>query len=93
MRNRIYTALIDNGYTEKSANCVLEELLHLSYPLDTYLAEWINNGNCKDFIFDEFSVCDFQKKRRMNYPAALLTMDWLIKEPEKAKESLLRGIR
>jgi hypothetical protein len=29
----------------------------------------------------------------MKYPAALLTMDWLLKEPQKAKESLRRGLR
>lgn len=27
----------------------------------------------------------------MTYPAALLTIDWLIKEPEKAKKSLEKG--
>jgi hypothetical protein len=28
------------------------------------------------------------EKQRMTYPAALLTIDWLIKEPNKAKEAL-----
>ena len=28
------------------------------------------------------------EERGMAYPAALLTMDWLIKEPKKAIESL-----
>jgi len=29
----------------------------------------------------------------MTYPAALLTMDWLIKEPEQALKSLEKGIK
>ena len=29
----------------------------------------------------------------MTYPAALLTIDWLIKEPENAIRSINRGIK
>jgi len=29
----------------------------------------------------------------MTYPAALLTIDWLIKEPERAMRSINRGIK
>ena len=93
MRNKIYEILIENGYSEKSANLVLNELAQLSAPLNDYLEEWIETGNCKDYTVDGFSIFDFQMNRKMKYPAALLTMDWLIKEPEKAKESLKRGIR
>ena len=93
MRNKIYEILIENGYSENSANLVLNELAQLSAPLNECLVEWIETGNCKDYAVDGFSIFDFQKNRKMKYPAALLTMDWLIKEPEKAKESLKRGLR
>lgn len=93
MRTKIYEALVENGYNEKSANLVLNELVQLSAPLNDYLVEWMETGNCKDYTIDGFSVLDFQKNRKMKYPAALLTMDWLIKEPEKAKMSLIRGLR
>lgn len=93
MRTKIYEALVENGYNEKSANLVLNELVQLSAPLNEYLVEWMETGNCKDYTIDGFSVLDFQKNRKMKYPAALLTMDWLIKEPEKAKMSLIRGLR
>ena len=93
MKNKIYMALIENGYSEKSAKLVLDDLLHLSAPLNDYLLEWIENETCKDYNIDEFSIHEFQEKRNMKYPAALLTMDWLLKEPIKAKESLKRGLR
>lgn len=93
MKNKIYSALIENGYSEKSANLVIEDLLHLSSPLNEYLVEWIENGICKDFVSEGYSITAFMEKRKMKYPAALLTMDWLIKEPEQAKESLKRGLR
>ena len=41
----------------------------------------------------EISRNSLRNKFGMTYPAALLTMDWLIKEPEKAIESINRGIR
>lgn len=93
MKDRIYEALIENGYSEKSAALVLNELTQLSAPLNNYLAEWMETGICKDYLVEGFSIFDFQKNRNMKYPAALLTIDWLIKEPEKAKESLKRGLR
>ena len=58
-----------------------------------YLVDWIEKGICKNFVSEGYSITDFMEKRKMKYPAALLTMDWLIKEPERAKESLKRGLR
>lgn len=93
MKNKIYSTLIENGYSEKSANLVTEDLLHLSTPLNEYLVDLIEKGICKNFVSEGYSITDFMEKRKMKYPAALLTMDWLIKEPERAKESLKRGLR
>jgi hypothetical protein len=94
MKELIYRTLIERGYSEHNANLMLNDLENLSSPLDKLLQEWIDSENQQpDFVYENYSLHQFQNERKMEYPAALLTMDWLIKEPEKAKISLSRGIR
>ncbi len=91
MKDRIYQTLLDEGYSSKSANLVLNDLILLSSPLDTFLEEWLLNRNISDYESNGYSISQLQRDRNMTYPAALLTMDWLIKEPEVAIRSLSRS--
>lgn len=94
MKELIYNTLLNRGYDEKSVKIILPELMNLSDPLKRLLQSWIEDENLQlDYIVGDFSISGLQKERRMNYPAALLTIDWLIKEPEQAKRSLMKGIR
>ncbi len=80
--------LIQRGYDEKSANLVAKDLLELDSPLNDYLHQWIEGEIITDYTIDNYSIVSFMQERSMTYPAALLTMDWIIKEPEKALKSL-----
>ena len=92
MKDRLYHTLIERGYQEKSAKLVLDDLLHLSEPLAELLNKWLDDENTQsDYVVDVFSISKLQQERGMKYPAALLTMDWLIKEPKDAKRSLNRA--
>jgi hypothetical protein len=94
MKDRLYHALIERGYEENSAKVVLDDLLHLSEPLVKLLMDWLDDEHKQsDFIVDEFSIFKLLQERSMKYPAALLTMDWLIKEPKEARRSLSKGNR
>lgn len=94
MEELIYKTLLERGYDEKSATMVLPDLLNLSEPLKSLLKAWLENEKHQsDYAVAGFSVSELQKERGMNYPAALLTIDWLIKDPENAKRSLTKGIR
>lgn len=85
----ITETLLKRGYDEKSANLVAKDLQDLSHPLDKYLQQWIEDEIISDFKVDNYSVVGLMKERSMTYPAALLTMDWIIKEPDKALKSLM----
>ena len=94
MKDRLYHTLIERGYQEKSAKIVLDDLLHLCEPLAKLLRDWLDDEHKQsDFTIDEFSISKLQKESSMKYPAALLTMDWLIKEPKEARRSLSKGNR
>lgn len=93
-KNFIYNVLLERGYGEKSARLVAAELTILHKPLDIYLEKWVQNGtDITDYETNGYSIKSLMEKYNMAYPAALLTMDWLIKEPEKAIQSLNRGIK
>lgn len=93
-KDYIYNVLLQRGYDERSAKLVVEDLIRLSKPLDDYLLDWIHNeSDKKDFSANGFSISQLQAERQMTYPAALLTMDWLLKEPEEGENSLKRGIK
>ena len=90
----ILETLMQRGYTQRNASLVAEEMVNLAPQLQQYLDGWLmDNAYSENHEVGEYSLKRLQEERRMNYPAALLTMDWLIKEPEAALRSLNRGIK
>lgn len=92
--NKIIAILTARNYPDKAAKLVAKEILKLSDPLSGYFSDWADDGQCQhDFECEGYSIAKLQKERGMSYPAALLTMDWIIKEPECAIKSLRKGTR
>ena len=90
----IQEILMQRGYSLRNANLVANELKELTSQLTIYRDRWLENGAYNaDYAVGEYSISRLCNERRMNYPAALLTSDWLIKEPEAALRSLNRGIK
>lgn len=84
--------LIEQGYQSKMAEMVAGELKNVDNSLSSYVVSWLKD-EFTDFESHGYSISGLMKERNMTYPAALLTIDWLIKEPEAAKKSLNRGIK
>ena len=93
-KNYIYNVLLERGYDEKSAQLVTTELMTLNKPLNTFLERWMQNeSDISEYSDQGYSIKQLMEERNMTYPAALLTMDWLMKEPNTAIASLKRGIK
>ena len=90
----IQEILMQRGYTQRNASLVAEEMVNIVPQLQQYLESWLMDKSYNEnYEVGKYSLKRLQEERRMNYPAALLTMDWLIKEPEAALRSLNRGIK
>lgn len=90
----ILEILMQRGYTQRNASLVAEEMVNIAPQLQQYLEAWLMDKSYNEnYEVGEYSLKRLQEERCMNYPAALLTMDWLIKEPEAALRSLNRGIK
>lgn len=90
--NCILEKLQGIGYNPKTADIVANELMKVSPKLLSCVNEWLS-GDEVDHECNGYSIKSLMDSRQMTYPAALLTIDWLIKEPEKAKKSLEKGNR
>lgn len=74
------------GYTQKRAVLLSNECQNLSRELNPLLEQWLQDSDVKiDFTIQGYSLLDMMSRRKMQYLAALLDIDWLIKEPDKAK--------
>lgn len=89
----IQNILIERGYPEKQAISVASDLQEIDSTLRAGLQSWLADQMETDYLIEGFKLSELKQRFDMTYPATLLTMDWLIKEPELAKKSIQRGIR
>lgn len=91
--------LINNyGYQEKQAEFVLNDLSELDSRLEKVFEAWMsNNANIQDYEVSDnnevFSIAKFMRDYKMNFISALLTMDWILKEPKEAIPLIKLGIK
>lgn len=90
---KIKEVLLKRGYTDKQVNAVIDDLMALDENLKDGFSLWVEFEKETDYTIKGITLSELKNKFGMTYPAALLTMDWIIKEPEKAIESINRGIR
>ena len=93
MKEEIVKILMERGYTEKQAASVASDLLDVDEQLKDGLQHWLATNEEKDYEAADFKLSELKQQFDMTYPAALLTIDWLIKEPDLAMKAIKRGIR
>ena len=84
----IQDILIERGYPQKQAISISSDLQAIDPALQNGLQSWLADQTETDYLIEGFKLSDLKQKFDMTYPAALLTVDWLIKEPELAKKSI-----
>ena len=57
--------------------------------MKTIFDKWLEDADgTEDYEAHGFSLSGMMEKYKMTFPAALLTMDWIIKEPEIAIKAI-----
>ena len=81
------------GYSEQDVCVLCNDLEQLDQALVPVLAKWIKDGDCSDSTeYSGYSINSLCSEYEMNFIAALLTLDWIIKEPEQAIPAIKSGI-
>ena len=78
-------------YPEQGSELVAQKILEMQPSLRSEFDQWWNTGIVPTLEIEGYSVAMLMSEHNMNPIAAFLTMDWLLREPEKAITSLERG--
>ncbi len=94
MMETIKQILIQRGYPENAAVLVAEKLSMISPRLKPALDTWLRTGAEPEECAEGFSTKNLMKKQKnMKYPAALLSIDWLLRDPHIAKPIIEKGLK
>ena len=89
----IEVKLIEKGFPHRDASVLAENLSLMDIALLPLLERWLFKGEEGDYTQGEMSVLGLKKQYNLEYQAALLTIDWIIKEPELALEAINKGLQ
>lgn len=92
-RNRIIELLKEYGYPAFMLDKTADKVENLSPILQEAFDCWVKCSIEPSFSIKGYSYSSLIETFDMKPIGAFLTLDWLIKEPEKALENLNRGIK
>jgi len=79
------------GYPEQGAEMVAEKLLSCAPEIQEAFAKWWYEGDFDNLKIEGYTVQELMRGYGMNPFAAFLTLDWLKREPARAKAALSKG--
>lgn len=92
-RNRIIEILKEQGYPTFMFEKTADKVENLSQPLKESFSLWVESGIEPSLSIKGYSYSILIEKFKMKPVGAFITLDWIVREPEKAIENLNRGIK
>lgn len=90
---RIKEELLKEGYPDFMLENTIEKIVGLTPRISQAFEKWLDNGTEPQIEVEGFSYALLKQMYGMKPIGVFITLDWLIREPEKAKKSLARGIK
>lgn len=78
------------GFTDKQAQYAITRLRKLDKQIKKSFGIWFTKGNLPEYGIENFTVSELINEVKINPINAFLTFDWLKKDPDAAKKSLLQ---
>lgn len=92
-RERIKEILVEEQYPEFMIENTADKIEAFSLVVCEAFDNWSKNKSQPNISIEGFSFTDLITKWGMNPVGAFITLDWLLREPEKAKRTLNKGIK
>jgi hypothetical protein len=89
--NVIKKLISDFSYPETGAQLIAEKIEESSPGIQEAFQVYFTSGEFPIFSIEGYTLQNLMSDHGMNPIAALLTLDWLVREPEQALKSLERG--
>ena len=92
-RARIKEILVEEKYPEFMIEKTADKIESFSPVVAKAFHVWCESKEHSNIVVEGFSFKDLISKWGMNPIGAFITLDWLMREPEKAKEALNKGVK
>ena len=92
-RVRIKETLVEEQYPEFMIEKTVDKIEVFSPVVAKAFCSWCERKEQINLVVEGFSFNDLISKWGMNPVGAFITLDWLVREPESAKQALSRGVR
>ena len=93
MKEKIVKILIkEYDYSDHVAEVTAEDLLNLQPQLQSAMQAWLDKRTITDIEVHGFSINQLME-REYTFPSALISLDWLLTEPDVAKAELTDELR
>ncbi len=79
------------AYPKAGAEMVASKIMNLQPALRDDFVKWWKSGEIPVLEIEGISMSVLLKQHKLNPIGAFLTLDWLIREPEKAAQAIARG--
>jgi len=89
--NQLIKLLKEEGYPSHMIENTILKLRKLSYPIDESFENWCTTGVLPLYCIGGYTFEKLTQDYKMKPVGAFLTLDWLVREPEKASAALLKG--
>ena len=86
--NEIVKIVENEQYPSSIIESTVEKILNFSPSTKASFIQWYKTGKLDDFQVEGYNIASLMKEEKLLLIGAYLMMDWLIKDPEKAKASL-----
>ena len=94
MKEKIIEILVKElDYSDHVANITADDLLKIQPQLQPALQTWLDTRDIVNVEVLGFSIKQLMEQRDYTFPSALISMDWLLTDPEIAREELTSEIR
>ena len=88
------TIMARQNCPETRAERIEKNLLNIHEELRPLLQAWLDTGNeSDDTMYAGYSLNCLKQDYGMLFTGALLTLDWLIRDPAAAQKALREGVR
>ena len=92
-KNELRERLLNKfGYYPNNVDIVINKIEAIDPQLQPAFLKWWQSGEIPAIEIEGYTVGKFMQYYRCNPIASFLNLDWLIREPGKAKKSIEEGI-
>lgn len=92
-KNKIIKILNEEGYPEFMHENTYQKVVRFHEPVKTAFILWVEDKKLPELSVEGYTFDFLTSKMEMQPVGAFITLDWLIRDPEKAKNALRKGIK